>query len=502
MDGISQKRFLCLTPPSEADNRSAQARVLDALREEGLNARMPLRVLQALPAACEASGWRVTVSLAWNGAQWVVTGVEHGDTSLQHYGYAVDLGSTTVVMRLVDCNSGTVLAQESAYNGQIAYGEDILSRIFACKDRLDKLAELQQVTLDTIRGLFDRICEEAGVAPEQCISMVVAGNTTMEHFLLGLDPFCVFSAPYAVCADKPGFLAAAELSLPLPGYVFCAPCKSNYLGGDILSGMVATGLARQKEISVFFDIGTNGELVIGNRDFLLCGAGAAGPALEGGVVQTGMRASEGAVDEVKLQDGRLIPHVIGGGAAKGICGSGIISLLAALFLAGWVDLRGKLQPDASPLISEREGTLACEYAPGLFFRQEDIDEFLRTKAAAYTMVEYMLVTCGISMDEISKFYAAGAFGAHVPIEAAVTIGMYPDLPRDRLISAGNTSLEGAQRILLNRESLSEMDAILEKMVYVQFSEVGDFVSRMVAAQALPHTDLDRFPSVRAKLKNR
>ena len=311
MDGISQKRFLCLTPPSEADNRSAQARVLDALREEGLNARMPLRVLQALPAACEASGWRVTVSLAWNGAQWVVTGVERGDTSLQHYGYAVDLGSTTVVMRLVDCNSGTVLAQESAYNGQIAYGEDILSRIFACKDRLDKLAELQQVTLDTIRGLFDRICEEAGVAPEQCISMVVAGNTTMEHFLLGLDPFCVFSAPYAVCADKPGFLAAAELSLPLPGYVFCAPCKSNYLGGDILSGMVATGLARQKEISVFFDIGTNGELVIGNRDFLLCGAGAAGPALEGGVVQTGMRASEGAVDEVKLQDGRLIPHVIG-----------------------------------------------------------------------------------------------------------------------------------------------------------------------------------------------
>ena len=499
MIGISQKCFLPLVPPNEADNRSAQSRILDALHELGFDARMPLHVLQTVQSVCEAANWHVTAGLAYDGAQWIITGLEGGDTTLWHYGYAVDLGSTTVIMRLVDCNSGAVLAQESAYNGQIAYGEDILSRIFTCKGKPEKLKEIQRVTLDTICGLFDLICEETGIAPQQCICMVVSGNTTMEHFLLGLDPFCVFSAPYAVCADRPGFLAAQELGLSLPGYVYCTPCKSNYLGGDILSGMIATGIARQKEISVFFDIGTNGELVIGNRDFLLCGAGAAGPALEGGVVQTGMRASEGAVDGVKLCDGRLISHVIGGGEAKGICGSGIISLLAELFLAGWVDLRGKLQPEASPLICEQDGSLACQYAPGLLFRQEDIDEFLRTKAAAYTMVEYMLVTCGISMEEISKFYAAGAFGAHVPIEAAVTIGMYPDLPRDRLIAAGNTSLEGAQRILLDRESLTEMDAILEKMVYVQFSEVGDFVSRMVAAQALPHTDLDRFPSVREKL---
>lgn len=500
MNGISQKLFLSLTPPDEADNRSAQMRIVDALHEIGFDARLTLSVLQSLHPLCEKSGWHITASLAWDGVQWLVTGLEGGDTSLRHYGYAVDLGSTTVVMRLIDCNSGAVLAQESAFNGQIAYGEDILSRIFACKDNPEKLAELQRRTLDTIRGLFDRICEETSVAPERGISMVVAGNTTMEHFLLGMDPFCVFSVPYAVGADRPGFLPAKELGLPLPGYVFCVPCKSNYLGGDIISGLIATNLASRKEISVFFDIGTNGELVIGNRDFLLCGAGAAGPALEGGVVQTGMRADTGAVDEVRLEHGRLKVHVIGGGTARGICGSGIISLLAELFLAGWVDLRGKLQPEKSPLISEREGTLACEYAPGLFFRQEDIDEFIRTKAAAYTMVEYMLVTCGISEEDISKFYAAGAFGAHVPIEAAVTIGMYPDLPRDRLIPAGNTSLEGAQKILLERDCQRQMDAILEKMVYVQFSEVGDFVSRMVAAQALPHTDRNRFPSVLEKQK--
>ena len=510
MDGISQKRFLCLTPPSEADNRSAQARVLDALREEGLNARMPLRVLQALPAACEASGWRVTVSLAWNGAQWVVTGVERGDTSLQHYGYAVDLGSTTVVMRLVDCNSGTVLAQESAYNGQIAYGEDILSRIFACKDRLDKLAELQQVTLDTIRGLFDRICEEAGVAPEQCISMVVAGNTTMEHFLLGLDPFCVFSAPYAVCADKPGFLAAAELSLPLPGYVFCAPCKSNYLGGDILSGMVATGLARQKEISVFFDIGTNGELVIGNRDFLLCGAGAAGPALEGAVSHSGMRAEPGAICSVKIgADNRLRYQTIGDLPPKGICGSGILDLIAEGFLSGWIDSAGRLQKDAAPCIREvweddrQRNVPAIIYAYDgnvpLYFTQDDIGEFLTCKAAAHTMVATMLQSVNVSPAEIGTFYLAGGFGTHYDLESAITVGLYPDLPREKFRILGNSSLAGARRLLLDRSCRARLARIRALATYVQFGEMEKFVENMHAARFLPHTDASLYPSVKRRV---
>ena len=382
--------------------------------------------------------------------------------------------------------------------------------------------------------------------------MVIAGNTTMIHFLLGMDAFCVFYTPHAVHADCPGFQLARDLDIPLKGYVYCYPAKSNYLGGDIISGMIDTELYKKNEISVFFDIGTNGELVIGNKEFLLCGAGAAGPALEGGVVRTGMRADVGAVDEVKIRDGNIFVHVIGKQAEcfevmhgerknqknitdsvqsntekmtnllsedvsdekckdsngkretspQGICGSGIIDLIAELFLEGWIDIRGKLSPEKSPLIQERENQFCVEYAPGLYFYQKDIDEFIRTKSAAHTMVEIMLRESGLDLNQADRFYVAGAFGKHVSKESAITIGMYPDMDRDHIINAGNSSLEGAQKLLLNRSLLTDIDQILEEMVYIQFAEVEDFLELMVAAQALPHTDYKRYPTVMEKLKER
>ena len=202
------------------------------------------------------------------------------------------------------------------------------------------------------------------------------------------------------------------------------------------------------EICVFLDVGTNGELVVGNRDFLLAGSGAAGPALEGGVVHTGMRAEEGAVDRVTTENGRLKAHVIGGGAAKGICGSGIVDLIAELYLNGWVDLRGRFREDAPGVVhlpgrEEDELEAAVEYAPGLYFYQGDMDEFLKTKAAAMTMVEYMMNLIGLTLEEVGRFYVAGAFGTHIDKEAAVTIGLYPDMDREKIISPGNTSLKGA-----------------------------------------------------------
>ena len=498
--GISRKIHLRLDAPSEADSRSDQRRILDALAAEGLAAYLTLRAMQSLPL-CAQCGWDVTAHLAWDGARWALTALCASDDTARHYGYAADLGSTGVVMQLIDCGSGAVIAEESAPNGQIAWGDDILTRIFACKGSPETLRLLQKATLQTLLELMAQLAEQTGVAPEDCISMVVSGNTTMIHFLLGMDPFCVFSAPYAVHADRPEFVPAAALGLPLSGYVYCVPGKSNYIGGDIISGMLATGLYRREEICVFFDIGTNGELVVGNRDFLLCGAGAAGPALEGGVVRTGMRAACGAVDHVRLQNGRAQCHVIGGGAPKGICGSGIVDLIAELFLSGLIDLRGRLQPETSPLIAAdaQTGELSYAYAPDLRFYQSDIDEFIRTKSAAATMVEYMLREAGIPMDAVADFYAAGAFGNHVDPESAVTIGMYPDMPREHLIPAGNTSLAGARMLLLDRSLMDELDGILEKMTYIQFAQVTDFVQLMVAAQALPHTDLSRYPDVAAKL---
>ena len=290
------------------------------------------------------------------------------------------------------------------------------------------------------------------------------------------------------------------------GYVYCYPAKSNYLGGDIISGMIETELYKKDGISVFFDIGTNGELVIGNKDFLLCGAGAAGPALEGGVVHTGMRADAGAVDSVRIRGGKIHVHVIGNSSGKispkGICGSGIVDLIAELFLEGWIDIRGKFSPEKTNLIQKREGQLCIEYAPGLYFYQKDIDEFILTKAAAHIMVEIMLRESGLELNQADRFYVAGSFGKYVSVESAITIGMYPDMEREKMINAGNSSLEGAQKLLLNKELLADIDQILEEMTYIQFAEVDDFLEQMVAAQALPHTDYKKYPTVMEKLKKR
>ena len=520
MNGLSQKRYLELPLPTEDDPRSDQQRILDSLAAAGVEERvhMPVHILRKLYPLLDNAKWKITVSLAWNEENWEMVEIEEGDTTAQHYGLAVDLGSTTVVARLLDCNSGEILKEVSCFNKQIQWGTDILSRIFYCKDNKEKLEEVRRATVESICECMDKLD-----ASHSALSMVIAGNTTMIHFLLGMDAFCVFYTPHAVHADCPGFQLACDLDIPLKGYVYCYPAKSNYLGGDIISGMIDTELYKKNEISVFFDIGTNGELVIGNKEFLLCGAGAAGPALEGGVVRTGMRADIGAVDEVKIRDGNIYVHVIGshkedsgsheknsgnheenssGEEPRGICGSGIIDLIAELFLEGWIDIRGKLSPEKSPLIQERDNQLCVEYAPGLYFYQKDIDEFIRTKSAAHTMVEIMLRESGLDLKQADRFYVAGAFGKHVSKESAITIGMYPDMDRDHIINAGNSSLEGAQKLLLNRSLLTDIDQILEEMVYIQFAEVEDFLELMVAAQALPHTDYKRYPTVMEKLKER
>ncbi|MCC8104329.1 MAG: ASKHA domain-containing protein [Clostridiales bacterium] len=542
--GISQKIYLELAPPTEEDNRSSWQRICDSLQKKGCgDVKASTFVLRKLYPLCEKSDWKLTISLCFDDRGWEAVDLEAGDTCDAHYGLAVDLGSTTVVMQLIHCNTGEVVAQESAYNQQIAFGEDILTRIFYSKDQPEHLEEIRRTTVNTITGLMERLAAKTGIDTRKCLSMVVAGNTTMIHFLIGMDAFCVFSAPYAVQADQPGFRKGEELGVPIPGYVFCFPGKANYLGGDIISGMVATDLYHRESISLFFDVGTNGELVVGNRDFLLCGAGAAGPALEGGVVKTGMRAAEGAVqhicfscaDPLPVSEGRtgqeqtpaenssaagtysrrndqetiLIGRntctvqldVIGGGVPMGICGSGIIDLISELFLHGLIDLRGKFVPESSDAIAYRseEGEYAFCYAPGLWFYQSDIQEFIRTKAAAYTMMEYLLSETGLGLDDVADFYMAGAFGTHVNKESAVNIGMYPDVELERIHAEGNTSLKGAQMLLLDRQIVEELPEILDRMTYVQFGAVEDFLQKMTAASALPHTDLERYPSVKARL---
>lgn len=508
MNTLSRKVCLALTPPTEEDGRSDQRRLLDALAPEFGAVEVPLALLHRLYPLCR--GERLTASLVDCGGRWRLTDLEPGDTTAAHYGLAADLGSTSVTMELLDLGSGTVLARESCYNRQTALGSDVLTRIFYAKDHPEHLEELRLAAVETLNELMGRLTEVSGVDTGRCPVLVLAGNTVMTHFLLGLEGFPLFLSPYAPVAAEPGFLPAAELGLALAGMIYLYPSRANYMGGDIVSGLVATGIARSEHIQLFFDIGTNGELVAGCRDFLLSGAGAAGPALEGGVIRTGMCAGPGAVEHVEIRGERVSLSVIGGEKIRGICGSGIIDLLAELFLEGIVDFRGRLQPERSARVELAGEEYAYRYADAdqtaegepLWFYQSDVDQFLATKAAAYTMVEYMLQAIGMDFTDVERFYVAGAFGTYIRTASAVAIGLYPDLPQEQVVCVGNSSLAGARALLLNRGHLEEIGSILERMEYIQYGAIPDFVQNMEAARALPHLDMARYPSVSRALAER
>jgi uncharacterized 2Fe-2S/4Fe-4S cluster protein (DUF4445 family) len=398
------------------------------------------------------------------------------------------------------------MAQATTVSDQTAFGTDILTRITYAMEAESHRKELQKVTLETFHRLLQQLTAETRIDAAQCPIMIVSGNTTMIHFLLGLDAWTVFAAPYAPVSVDPGFLWGSQLGMAFEGLLYIIPSASNYVGGDIVSGLLALDMHKQAEINLFFDIGTNGELVLGNRDWMIAGAGAAGPALEGYISKFGMRAAPGAIDSVKIQGDGLTFTTIAGQKPVGICGSGIIDLLAQMRRNGWIDRAGALEPDASQRIrflpEEKEYVVVYaseeESADGkaLYFSQTDIHQYLDTKAAAYTMVDCILETAGVAAEDVAHLYLSGAFAAHSDLESAITVGMFPDLPREKYQLRKNSSLEGARLLLLERDRLREAKDLAENMYCVQFASVPDFLIRMQAAKFIPHTDMGRFPSVR------
>ena len=507
MEGFSKKEYLSLKMPTEETPISDHKRLELALNALGYEqVTFPLRVLRRLYPLCRNAGFDVTLTLVHREYDWVVTAVEAGDTTAQHYGLAVDYGSTTVVMQLVDLNSGAVIGEERAVNGQVAYGTDILTRITYALEDPGHARQLRQATADTFRLLLEQLTDATGIDAAALPIMVVSANTTMVHFLLGLDAWTVFASPYAPVTADPGFLWGSELGMAFEGLLYMIPAASNYVGGDIVSGLMGLELHRQEKTGMFFDIGTNGELVIGNRDWLIAGAGAAGPALEGYISKYGMRAAPGAVDSVRITGQELSFTTIGDRKPMGICGSGIIDLLAQMRRAGWIDISGALEPGASDRIRylPEEKEYAAVYATEeesacgepLYFSQTDIHRYLDTKAAAYTMVDCLLSAAGLEAGELERVYLSGAFPAHSDLESAITIGIFPDLPRERYTVLRNSSLDGARTVLLDYSRLAEAKKLAENIYCVQFASIPDFLIRMQSAKFIPHTDMARFPSVR------
>ncbi len=506
MKGLSEKVFLTLDAPTEDAPISDQQRLEAALQDLGYESiQLPLEILQKLYPLCRQEAG-VTATLVFRESAAVVAQIEPGDTTARHYGLAVDYGSTTIHMQLVDLGSGAVIGLQKAENGQIVYGTDILTRITYSLEDAQHMENLRLATVNTLHALLSQLTEETGIDAASLPVMVLSGNTTMIHFLLGLNAWTVFAAPFAPVTKNPGWFWGKELGMDFSGLVYMIPAASNYIGGDIVSGLLTLDMQKSDGITMFFDIGTNGELVLGNKDWIVAGAGAAGPALEGYISRYGMRAGPGAIDHVKILDGKLTYTTIGEESPLGICGSGIIDLLAQMLLAGWIDISGRLQIEASERIRylEEEKQYAVVYATRadgvpLFFTQTDIDQYCDTKAAAFTMIECLMESVGCTEADIARCHLSGAFPAHSDLESAITIGMFPDLPRDRYSCTANTSLDGARALLLNRELMEKIQNLTENMYCIQFASIPDFLVRMHAAKFIPHTDLTRFPTIRERL---
>jgi uncharacterized 2Fe-2S/4Fe-4S cluster protein (DUF4445 family) len=420
---------------------------------------------------------------------------------------AIDIGTTTVSLQLVDLQTGEMLSSTAEYNEQIARGEDVISRIiYAGKE--GGLAELGQLVRRTVSTLLERIRRRTGIESTQILKVTIAGNTTMAHLFLGLPPETIRRAPYIPAANQPAPYRAADLDLPVHpmAVVDMLPGVASYVGADITAGAFAAGLAETSDLTLFIDVGTNGEIVLGNQGWLVTCACSAGPAFEGAGVVDGMRATEGAIEEVWVHSQTFEPtiRVIGGGRPRGLCGSALISLLAELFVTGAVDRGGNFKLDlATPRL--RQGEHGPEYvvawpdetATGraIALTKVDVDNLLRAKAAIYAGFSVLASGVGVDLADVRQVLIGGAFGKYINVEKAVQVGLLPDLPWDRFRFLGNTAVRGAVLALLSRTARQAIDDLATRMTYVELSADNSFYDAFTAALFLPHTDIRRFPSV-------
>lgn len=502
LEPLSRKVFLALDPPSPQDNRADVDQIRQVLERSYGFVSVPLALMPMIPGICRSANWQITATLADTGQGWTLIDMEPGDTTREHFGLAIDIGTTTVVVYLIDLFEGTVLKHAADYNDQIVMGEDILTRIRHAAEP-GGLASLQSAILDTLNRLIKRLYP----LPEQTSKITAAAigaNTTMIHLLLGLDPTSICRAPYIPVVNNPGLIPAKEIGLDIVPLapVYCLPSIGSFLGGDVIGGILVSGMHQQSDISLFVDIGTNGEIVLGNEDWLVACAGAAGPALEGGVTSYGMRAEPGAVDHVSInrKTGWVDYSTVDNLPARGICGSGLVDTLAGLFLSGIINRTARFQNGQKEFVV----VPAHEAASGedIVVSQIDINNFMATKGAVNAAIDLLMENVGCDWREIGHFYAAGAFGQYLPIESAVTIGLYPDLPRSAIIRLGNSSGEAARQVLLSRAKRFEAEDLAGKVTYFELNANAAFMDKFVSSKFLPHTDLDRYPSVREQLQTR
>lgn len=499
-----------IPPPDLSDNTDDLARLERELgRQHSLRVlQTPLPVLRTLARTLRDADWRVTAVIDKSKDQPRLIDILPGDQTQSLYGAAVDIGTTTVTVYLVDLLTGEVVETAADYNGQIKRGEDVISRIVYASRNESGLVELQALVSTTINKLVERCARRRQIDPREIYKMTIVGNSTMAHLLLGLPPEPIRLTPYITTVNHPPLSVASELNLNIhpQAVVDVLPGVASYMGADITAGVLSSGTSSADQVTLFLDIGTNGEMVMGTSEWLVSCACSAGPAFEGAGVFHGMRATTGAIEEVWINTQTHEPtyRVIGNGKPRGLCGSGLISLIAEMFITGVTDKAGNINMNLSTKCV-RTGEHGAEYViawasetdtgKDIVITKPDIDNLLRAKAAIYAGYVVLASSVGMTINDVEQMLIGGSFGQYLNIEKAVQIGLLPDLPWDRFKFLGNTAARGAYMALLRKDARDEIAAIAKKMTYLELAADNAFTDQFMAALFLPHTDLTQFPTV-------
>jgi uncharacterized 2Fe-2S/4Fe-4S cluster protein (DUF4445 family) len=501
-------------PPSLKDNTADADRLVKGIRA-ALRSEMvgvDFKLIKRLPRLLRDFDFRVLALLYQRGECWHVFDILPAANVPSLYGLAVDLGTSTIVMRLLDLGTGDPAGESSFLNPQNDIGPDILTRIHHTSEE-GGLERLRGLLMERMNREIARLAEKHEIKPGRIVAAAVAGNTTMTHLFLNLDPHWICREPYIPVVNRPPITRAADLGLKIhpeaPVLVF--PNVGSYLGGDLVAGILASGMAQQDDISFLVDVGTNAEVVLGNRQWLLGCSGAAGPALEGGVATFGMMAGAGAIDRVTIDPdtGAFSVRTIENKPPVGICGSGLIDLVAQLFLRGMLDARGKfVEQKCAERLLDLHGIKQLVVVPSqdsgmgedLTLTQPDIDALIRSKAAMYTILTTITSMINVKMGHIDRFYIAGTFGSYIDPQSAITLGMIPDLPLETYELLGNTSVAGASLVLLSAAARDEIDEIRDRITYIELNVNQEFMNLFSAAKFIPHTDRSLFPSVSQRVK--
>jgi uncharacterized 2Fe-2S/4Fe-4S cluster protein (DUF4445 family) len=525
-DPLAIKLPVKLTPPSLQDNAGDLTRLSMGLKQqhqvEDFSAE--LRCLETMPEILRKSEWSVTATLMAGPEPGAVlpahdpsppfklVRLEPGDTSSQHLAIALDIGTTTVCVELIDLISGEVIAEAAEYNRQAQRGEDVITRIVHAQ-KPGGAEELQSLVMSSINQVIDEVMEKSESSKKSISCIVAAGNTTMTHLLLGMETRYIREAPYVPVSNFMPLVWASDVGMDVPDCVrLCSyPAVASYIGGDIVSGILGSGVFQKEALTLYMDIGTNGEIVLGNRDWLACAACSMGPAFEGGGIKHGMRADLGAIEGFHVNPLTLEPMLITVGRKKplGICGSGLISILAELMSGCVIDRNGKFERDISS-DRIRKGQFGHEYvlawaedsgtSDDIVINEVDIENLIRAKGALFAGCLTLLENLNFSFDDLDRVIIAGAFGRYINLEKGKQIGLFPDIRAEKFHFVGNGSLLGSRLVCLSRGMFSEVERIAKMMTNVELSGNQSFMDKYMGALFLPHTDSRFFPHVSEALE--